>query len=126
VTGGKSFDEQVRGLRDRLRDQEAALGYVVEVNRRVESRPAYASSREQGGMVLEHLDPTRVVVPIVWLRCLLSDERSEGYAVVAESQEMRALLREWGAASADASTLAALALASPELVEALSSFVETL
>jgi hypothetical protein len=97
VSGAQTFAEQVAQQRDALRDRLAALDYLAEVNARAESLASSAKGRESGGMVLDPVDPTRAVVPVVWLQVLLQAERMAGYDVIATSAELRDLLAEWNA-----------------------------
>jgi hypothetical protein len=129
VSTGRSFFEQVRELRDRLRAQTAALDYVVEANERAEDQPSNSGARAGGGMVLDPVDPTRVVVPLVWLRALLSTERVEGFKIVADSAEARALLEHWSAEFQPSSRrdgFDRLNAAFPELATRVAAFLATL
>lgn len=95
MTPRGGFGTQVAQQRDDLRDRLAALEYVAEVNAQAEQQAAYAKDRERGGAVLDPVDPTRVVLPIVWLRSLLNHARSQGFGTVANDPATTALLALW-------------------------------
>jgi hypothetical protein len=123
-----SFVEQVGKLRDSLRDRLAALDYVAALNTEAQRDAAYTRDRETGGMVIDPVDPTRVVVPIVWLRALLQCAQVRGYNMLAESDQTRALLDEWNTnyGRRDAAEYEPLHREHAALAERLSAFMATL
>lgn len=123
------FNAQVSAQRDELRDRLAALEYVADINAATEKQAAYGKDRERGGPVLDPVDPTRVVVPIVWLRALLAYSRVQGYGVIADSPEMATLLAEWNTnyhPSTGGTEFEPLERSHPDLARALAAFLATL
>lgn len=123
-----TFAEQVGQQRDELRDRLAALDYVAEVVRGAEGEILNAKDRERGGMVFDPVDPTRVILPLVWLRALLQYERVRGYGIISASAEMTALLAEWNAKYHSTGTpkFERLEAEHPQLARALAEFMATL
>lgn len=128
MSGARVFAAQVAQQRDNLRDRLAAVEYIAEVNAQAEQQAAYAKDRESGGMVFDPLDPTRVVVPVVWLRSLLNYARTQGYGVIANDPTMTALLAEWNANyhGSTGDEFESLEREHPELAHALRDFLAIL
>jgi len=125
MSAGRSFDEQVRQQRDDLRDRLAALDYVAEQNAQAEKDPGNAKARERGGMVLDPVDPTRAIVPLVWLRTLLVSARMGGYGALANDATTVALVAEWNAnyGGKTGDEFEPLHREHPELADALRAFM---
>ena len=91
----RTFSAQAAQQRDALRDRLAALEYIAEVNAKAEADPANGPARERGGLALDPVDPTRVTLPLLWLRALLNHARAQGYGAIANDSTMTALLTVW-------------------------------
>ena len=92
MSAGESFAVAANRRQVALQDQCDALADLAALDTSAGEAPMHRTARERGGLMLDPVDPTMAVAPVVWLRALVTHARIEGRKQITGSEALRGLV----------------------------------
>jgi hypothetical protein len=111
----------------RIERRRTALEAIEAIDTAAGGNAAYRTDRLRGGVALDPVDPSMVVMPVEWLAALLGYARGEGRISIRGASEFRGLLDAWGEdyAGDNPPEFERLRSSHPDLAAALRKFAES-